>query len=98
MKGNGTDDERSRGVASGESSRTEGTNVVRVPFGVRRARRSRPERKAELGHPGTALPGGRAEGIPLHPMRPESNPTPSTRILQSGVIAAKPSIAIRWLP
>ena len=45
MKGNGTDDERSGRVATGESSRTEGTNVVRVPFGVRRARRSRPERK-----------------------------------------------------
>jgi hypothetical protein len=30
--------------ASINSVRVEGTNVVRVPFGVRRARRSRPER------------------------------------------------------
>ena len=61
MKGNGTDEERSRGVASGKSSRTEGTNVVRVPFGVRRARRSRPERKpnwATLVLPFQAAGGG----------------------------------------
>jgi hypothetical protein len=30
--------------AHGETLRVEGTNVVRVPFGVRRARRGRPER------------------------------------------------------
>lgn len=30
--------------ASINSQRVEGTNVVRVPFGVRRARRRRPER------------------------------------------------------
>ena len=29
---------------SGSSQSVEGTNVVRVPFGVRRARRTRPER------------------------------------------------------
>jgi hypothetical protein len=29
---------------SGQVSRVEGTNVVRVPFGVRRARRTRPQR------------------------------------------------------
>ncbi len=41
MSGNGSDD----GI-SGTSGfqRVEGTNVVRVPFGVRRARRARPER------------------------------------------------------
>ena len=31
-------------VASAETLRVEGTNVVRVPFGVRRPRRSRPAR------------------------------------------------------
>jgi hypothetical protein len=31
-------------LASGETLRVEGTNVVRVPFGVRRPRRSRPAR------------------------------------------------------
>ncbi|WP_398328173.1 hypothetical protein [Vulcanococcus sp.] len=31
-------------LASGETLRVEGTNVVRVPFGVRRSRRSRPAR------------------------------------------------------
>ncbi|MFN5222091.1 MAG: hypothetical protein ACK5FE_14500 [Cyanobacteriota bacterium] len=40
MNGNGS------GTFSGPGGtlREEGTNVVRVPFGVRRARRSRPER------------------------------------------------------
>jgi hypothetical protein len=31
-------------LASGQTLRVEGTNVVRVPFGVRRARRVRPAR------------------------------------------------------
>ena len=31
-------------VASGQTLRVEGTNVVRVPFGVRRPRRTRPAR------------------------------------------------------
>ena len=31
-------------LASGQTLRVEGTNVVRVPFGVRRPRRSRPAR------------------------------------------------------
>jgi len=31
-------------VAHGQTLRIEGTNVVRVPFGVRRPRRTRPER------------------------------------------------------
>ena len=31
-------------VASGQTLRVEGTNVVRVPFGVRHARRVRPQR------------------------------------------------------
>ena len=31
-------------TAHGQTLRVEGTNVVRVPFGVRRPRRSRPER------------------------------------------------------
>jgi hypothetical protein len=31
-------------LPSGETLRVEGTNVVRVPFGVRRPRRSRPAR------------------------------------------------------
>jgi len=30
--------------SNNQSQRVEGTNVVRVPFGVRRARRSRPQR------------------------------------------------------
>lgn len=38
MDGNGTIE------SINGSLRVEGTNVVRVPFGVRRARRSRPER------------------------------------------------------
>jgi len=32
------------GINGGGTFREEGTNVVRVPFGVRRARRHRPER------------------------------------------------------
>jgi hypothetical protein len=45
MNGNGiTGGGGSGGTASGGSFREEGTNVVRVPFGVRRARRRRPER------------------------------------------------------
>ncbi|TGG85848.1 MAG: hypothetical protein ERJ67_00655 [Aphanocapsa feldmannii 277cV] len=32
--------------ARGETVKVEGTNVVRVPFGVRRARRVRPARQA----------------------------------------------------
>jgi hypothetical protein len=41
MSGNGSDD----GISGTRGSqRVEGTNVVRVPFGVRRARRPRPER------------------------------------------------------
>ncbi|MCS5690817.1 hypothetical protein NZK33_02315 [Cyanobium sp. FGCU-6] len=43
MNGNGISGGGSGGSAGG-SFREEGTNVVRVPFGVRRARRSRPER------------------------------------------------------
>jgi hypothetical protein len=39
MDGNGE-------TPNGMSQRVEGTNVVRVPFGVRRARRVRPERPA----------------------------------------------------
>ena len=31
-------------LASGETINVEGTNVVRVPFGVRKAKRRRPER------------------------------------------------------
>ncbi len=31
-------------MSEGKSMRTDGTNVVRVPFGVRQARRQRPER------------------------------------------------------
>jgi hypothetical protein len=40
MKGSndGTD------TGTGQVQRVEGTNVVRVPFGVRRARRTRPQR------------------------------------------------------
>ncbi len=34
----------SGGGTAGGTFRVEGTNVVRVPFGVRRARRRRPER------------------------------------------------------
>ena len=41
MSGNGSDDGISR---TGGFQRVEGNNVVRVPFGVRRARRPRPER------------------------------------------------------
>lgn len=37
MDGNG-------GMSPGMSQRVDGTNVVRVPFGVRRARRTRPVR------------------------------------------------------
>ncbi len=45
MKGKGNDAD-SRGEQPAQKSlRSEGTNVVRVPFGVRQARRSRPERK-----------------------------------------------------
>ena len=41
MSGNGSDD----GISGTRGAqRVEGTNVVRVPFGVRRARRPRPER------------------------------------------------------
>jgi hypothetical protein len=32
------------GLISGVSQQVEGTNVVRVPFGIRRARRTRPVR------------------------------------------------------
>ncbi|MFM7087488.1 MAG: hypothetical protein ACKOXO_10945 [Cyanobium sp.] len=42
MDGNGPQDGISMPEISTRS--TEGTNVVRVPFGVRRARRRRPER------------------------------------------------------
>lgn len=42
MKGNGTGDQPAAPV--GGVKRVEGTNVLRVPFGVRRARRARPER------------------------------------------------------
>jgi len=34
----------SAGVSSGQTLRVDGTNVVRVPFGVRRPRRERPAR------------------------------------------------------
>jgi hypothetical protein len=42
MKGDGTGNLPPSSV--GGIQRVEGTNVVRVPFGVRRARRPRPER------------------------------------------------------
>ena len=42
MKGNGTGDQPASPI--GGVRRVEGTNVLRVPFGVRRARRARPER------------------------------------------------------
>ena len=43
---NGNDDNGLSGLQSGltRTVRVEGTNVVRVPFGVRQARRRRPER------------------------------------------------------
>ena len=43
---NGNDDNGLSGLQSGltRTVRVEGTNVVRVPFGVRRARRRRPQR------------------------------------------------------
>ena len=46
MRGNGTNNGRGDGNRSGDAgiTRTAGTNVVRVPFGVRRARKTRPER------------------------------------------------------
>ena len=46
MRGNGTNNgrgDRNRS-SEGRSEPTDGTNVVRVPFGVRRARKARPER------------------------------------------------------
>jgi len=42
MKGNGTGDQSAAPV--GGVKRVEGTNVLRVPFGVRVARRARPAR------------------------------------------------------
>ena len=42
MNGDGTDDQVATPVV--DVRRVEGTNVVRVPFGVRRARRARSER------------------------------------------------------
>ena len=39
---NGSNDGTDTGT--GQVQRVEGTNVVRVPFGVRRARRTRPQR------------------------------------------------------
>jgi hypothetical protein len=42
MKGDGTGDQAAAPI--GGVRRVEGTNVLRVPFGVRRARRARPER------------------------------------------------------
>ncbi len=47
MNGNdndGTDTGSSGAPASSATRREEGTNVVRVPFGVRRSRRPRPDR------------------------------------------------------
>ena len=44
MDGNDTIDASNQNTPSSASLRVEGTNVVRVPFGVRRARRRRPER------------------------------------------------------
>jgi hypothetical protein len=42
MKGDGTGNHPTS--SAGGIQRVEGTNVVRVPFGVRRARRARPQR------------------------------------------------------
>jgi hypothetical protein len=60
MDGNGP-------IEASNSLRVEGTNVVRVPFGVRRARRRRPERPerwATLVLPFQA--GGGSGPIPPH--------------------------------
>ena len=45
MKDKRMNHQPSVGPVSVPSTRTEGTSVVRVPFGVRRAKRTRPERK-----------------------------------------------------
>lgn len=42
--GSGSSDQPPVAQPSGQLLRVEGTNVVRVPFGVRRARRTRPQR------------------------------------------------------
>jgi hypothetical protein len=44
MDGTGPIDPSGNISRSSRSQRVEGTNVVRVPFGVRRARRQRPQR------------------------------------------------------
>lgn len=55
--------------ASINSLRVEGTNVVRVPFGIRRARRSRPERPE---HWATLVLPFQAGGGGSHPTPPQA--------------------------
>ena len=63
MKGDGNG-QQTPGSSAG-TQRVDGTNVVRVPFGVRRARRSRPQRP---DHWATLV-------LPLHAV---GGPTPPT--------------------